>query len=148
METLVNDANHQLDLERKKKIQEEEAAKKKKRKEIQSCSRKKKCIKRMALELKLAKWGYFHWTFGEQQPSGLEWHIQVTCVLRCEFMALGAALSKTLPLPSQHLGRDSLPDLLQVMSNLRIAFNFYYSYFLKKFLNVCAMHMCAWMKVW
>lgn len=85
----------------------------------------------MALELKLAKWGYFHWTFGEQQPSGLEWHIQVTCVLRCEFMALGAALSKTLPLPlpSQHLGRDSLPDLLQVMSNLRIAFNFYYSYF-------------------
>lgn len=87
----------------------------------------------MALELKLAKWGYFHWTFGEQQPSGLEWHLQVTCVLRCEFMTLGAALSITLPLPSQHLGRDSLPDLLQVMSNLRIAFNVYYSYFLKNF---------------
>lgn len=50
--------------------------------------------------------GYFHWTVAEQQPSGLEWHRQVTCILRWEFMALGAALSKALPLllPSQHLG--------------------------------------------
>lgn len=63
----------------------------------------------MALELKLAKWGLLPLDFGR---TAAKWHLQVTCVLRCEFMALGAALSITLPLllPSQHLGRDSLPE--------------------------------------
>lgn len=50
-ESLCSSPNHQLDLERKR-IQEKEAEKKKSKAVLE-----KKCIKRMALELKLAKWG-------------------------------------------------------------------------------------------